>query len=368
MKMLTSYQQELIHREIDGENTPEESAEVQKLVQTQPEALALMASLRSLDALFREVPDRVPPPRVTQSIYDAMSLDSKASPAALHAQGTTQLITKWAIQQWNGVTNLMEKSMLTKRVLIGVTTAVAVVAIIGYIVVDYKPSVYDAGTVGAGTAITGVEKAGRFRGHTLTEKDITLSNPAIGALFQNDKVLKLVKSEAFHEAMNNETFRELTSSEQFRELESSPAFHDLQTSEAFQSLLQSDASYNVLLVASHEANHDASAVAKNDVSHVLSSETYREILNSEAYHEITNNPAFHDMLKSDAFLNVLNNDAFRDVVNNQAFRDVLTNDAFLQVLNSDAFHDLQQSDVFMAIAHDANLTNAFLNEASARQQ
>src|SRR5260221_13668040 len=144
MNMLTSYQQELIHREIDGENTPEESVEVQNLVQTQPEALALMTSLRSLDALFREVPDRVPPPRVTQSIHNAMSLNSRASPATLHAQGTTQTITRWATQQWNGVTNLMEKSMLTKRVLIGVTTAVAAIAIIGYIVVDYKPSVYDA--------------------------------------------------------------------------------------------------------------------------------------------------------------------------------------------------------------------------------
>ena len=44
--MLTQYQLELIHREIDGENTPEASAEVRKLVAIQPEALTLLTSLQ----------------------------------------------------------------------------------------------------------------------------------------------------------------------------------------------------------------------------------------------------------------------------------------------------------------------------------
>ena len=70
--------------------------------------------------------------------------------------------------------------MSTKRVLIIATTAVAAIAIIGQLIVGYRPSAYDAGTVGAGTGISGVEKAGRFRGRTMTEKDITLSNPAGG--------------------------------------------------------------------------------------------------------------------------------------------------------------------------------------------
>ena len=64
MNMLTPYQLELIHGEIDAENTPEASVEVRQLVETQPEALALMTSLRSLDALFNKVPNRVPPPGV----------------------------------------------------------------------------------------------------------------------------------------------------------------------------------------------------------------------------------------------------------------------------------------------------------------
>jgi hypothetical protein len=42
MNMLTPHQIELIHNEADGANTPEASAEVTKLVETQPEALALL--------------------------------------------------------------------------------------------------------------------------------------------------------------------------------------------------------------------------------------------------------------------------------------------------------------------------------------
>ena len=61
--MLTPRQLDLVHRELDGATTPEESAEVASLVATQPEAQALLTSLRKLDALFREVPDHAPPPR-----------------------------------------------------------------------------------------------------------------------------------------------------------------------------------------------------------------------------------------------------------------------------------------------------------------
>ena len=85
--MLTEYQVELIHREIDGENTPEASAEVRELVASQAEAMALMTSLQSLDALFREVPYREAPP---------MSLNPRPSPNAGYAQGTTQTINRWA--------------------------------------------------------------------------------------------------------------------------------------------------------------------------------------------------------------------------------------------------------------------------------
>jgi hypothetical protein len=80
--MLTKYQLELINAEIDGENTPEASAEVRELVATQPEALTLMTNLQSLDALFREVPNREPPAGSRQAIYWAMSRNKRDAQTA----------------------------------------------------------------------------------------------------------------------------------------------------------------------------------------------------------------------------------------------------------------------------------------------
>src|ERR1044072_7601176 len=98
MNVLNQRQIELIHREIDGANTPEESAEARELVATQPQALALLSSLQSLDSLFSEVPDREPPAHLRHAIYRAMPLHSTVSQSAADSQGLTQTITRWAVQ------------------------------------------------------------------------------------------------------------------------------------------------------------------------------------------------------------------------------------------------------------------------------
>ncbi len=315
--MLTPYQLELIHGEIDGENTPEASVEVRELVETQPEALRLMTSLRALDVLFREVPDRTPPPHLTQLIHNAMPQNSRASPRAGHAQGTTQTITRWAIQRWNVFTNLMGELMLTKKILIGATTAVAAIAIIGYALVDYPPSVFDAGTIGAKDDMKGVQQAGRYKGRPMTEDDVTLSNPEIHALFQNDQVLRLVKSDAFREAMRNDAFRELQSSEAFRQLSASDAFRELQSSAA-----------------------------------------YRELQANAAYRELQSNAAYRELQASAAF---------RQLSANESYRAVMASDAFRMVMANDAYRQLQANDMFRALSRSQSLSEAFLNQAMRAQ-
>lgn len=370
--MLTPYQLELIHGEVDGENTLEASLEVRQLVETQPEALALMTSLRSLDELFNKVPDRVPPPRVTELIHNAMPLNSRASPKAELANGTAQTISKWAIQQWNGVTNLMGEFMLTKKVLIVATTAVAAIAIIGELIVGYRPSVYDAGTVGAGGDMSGVQQAGRYKGRKMTEADVTLSNPEIHALFQNDQVLKLVQSDAFHQAMRNDAFRELLSSEAFRQTLSSEAFRELLANDASRQLFASDAFREVM---ANDADHQVlasaafrEAFANNAAHQVLANDAAHQVMANNAFREILANDAFRQLLANDAFREVLANDAFRQLFANDAFREVLTNDAFREVLASDAFRQLQASDAFRAISHSQSLSEAFLSQAMHAQE
>ncbi len=203
--MLTPYQLELIHGEVDGENTPESSAEVGEMVAAQPEALALMTNLRALDALFREVPDHIPPVHLRQLIRNAMPLNTRASPREVQVQ-EPQTITRWATQQWNWISNFMEELMLTKKVLLGATTAVAAIALIGYAVVGYQPSIFDAGTIGSGGDMSGVQQAGRYQGQKKSEADVTLSSPEIVALLQDDKVLRLVKTKGFKELMSSDAF------------------------------------------------------------------------------------------------------------------------------------------------------------------
>jgi len=371
MNMLTQYQQELIHREIDGENTPEESIEAKKLVETYPEALALMTSLRDLDALFSEVPDRDTPPRVRELIRQQVSLNSKE-----HTQRTTQSISSWAAQQWKGVTNLMEEFMLTKKVLIVATTAVAVIAIIGQAVVGYTPSVFDAGTSGAGSGMSGVQQAGRYKGHIMTEKDITLSNPEIGALFQNDQILKLVKSEVFQNAMRDNQFRDLQANQDFAQLFASDAYHTLEANDAFHALEASDA---YLKISATDAFHDI--MANDAFQAVMASDSYHDLQASDVYQQLQANDAYHALFASDAFQSLLANDAYRAIfasdayqaimandsyrllLASDAFRAVFASDAYQQIMANDAYRLLLASDVFRVVTQNASLADAFLAEA-----
>lgn len=391
--MLTKYQIELIHSEIDGENSPEASAEVRELVATQPEALALMTNLQSLDALFSQVPEREPSPGVRQAIYNAMF-----APRAAQAQGTTQTITRWAVQQWNGISTFMEELMLTKKVLLVATTAVAVIAIIGNALVGYPPSIFDAGTIGAGNDISGVQQAGRYHGIKKTEADVTLTNPEIVSLLQNDQVLKLVKSEAFRETMHNDAFLKLMSSEAFVRIMRDNAFQQLMSSEAFmrimrdnsfqqlmsneaflrimrdnafQSLMSSEANRMVeskdanRMVALSEANRELAASPA--YRELYANEAYRAVLSSEAFRAVALNSAFHELMANEAYRMVLANEANREVFTSPAYRELAANEAYRDVMSSEAFRLLASSEAFRVVARDQSLSEAFLNEANRLQ-
>ena len=306
MNMLTEYQVELIHREVDGENTPEASDEVRKLVAAEPEAQVLLNNLQSLDALFGEVPYREAPPGLREAINNAMSV-----------QGTKQqTITQWAAQQWNGVSNFMGELMSTKKILIGATTAVAAIALIGYALVGYPPSGFEGGTIGTGDGMGGVTKAERYKGKTITEKDVSLSNPQIMALFQNDGILKLVKSEEFKKAMRDETFRELQSSELYQELMSSEVYQELMSSEVYQEL--------------------------------MSSEAYQELMSSEAYQELMSNETYQQLMSSEAYLELMSSEAYLELMSSEAYQELMSSELFLQISQSPAMSELFLSEAMQA--------------------
>lgn len=205
-------------------------------------------------------------------------------------------------------TERMGAIMTKKTMLIG-SAAVATVVVVASLVTGFPPLTGGAGTMGAGDSIAGVQQAARYHGRTMTQADVTLQSPEVQALLQNDQILRLIQSDAFRQLMSNASFRELQSSEAYRALQSNESFRELQAKGAF-----------------------------------------REAQSAEAMRELQSN------------------EAFRQLQSNAAFRAMQANETFRQLQSNEAFRQLQASDAFRAIARDANLSAAFMNEAMRTQQ
>ena len=313
MNVLTPRQQDLLHRELDGETTPEEAVEVSTLL-TQPEAQAFMASLRDLDTLLRKVPRHAPPPGLAPLIRQGMSPKPVSSRRAERGFGGAKSATGWFGQQWAGIRNLTEEIMQTKTVLIGAAAAVAAIAVIGHFVVGYPPSTSDAGTIGAGTigasdTISGVQQAGRYRGRAMNEGDVTLSNPEIQALLQDDKVLALVQSDVFRTLMRDESFRQLQNDAAYQALQKDAAYLALQKDAAYMAL-QKDAAYQAL-------QKDAA---------------YMALQKDAAYQALQKDAAYQALQKDAAYQALRMDETFRMLQAKEAARDALQKDAAYQAL------------------------------------
>ncbi|HJQ21915.1 MAG TPA: hypothetical protein VJ867_16345 [Gemmatimonadaceae bacterium] len=349
---------ELIHREIDGENTPEASAELRSLTEHDPEARALAAELREVAALLDRVEQRAtpPPPHLRQAILDAVP------PPAPRPQGlgslwiTMQEFFRESVSSLQAVTLRMGESMMAKKALVIGSTVVAAIAIVAVVIVGYPPTGREAGTIGGlrSDSIAGVQQAGRYRNRSISERDVTLDNPDVQALFQNDEILTLVKSDAFRTAMRNDAFRELQSNEMFRKLMSTEAYRELQSNAAYREL-QSNALFRELQAQA------ASRTAQN-------TEAMRMAQNTEAMHALQNSEAFHQLQANAAYRQLLANDAFRELQANAAFRELMANDAFRSLLANDAYRQLLSAELFRAVSRNAQMSELFMSAAMRMQQ
>lgn len=298
--MLSQDQIELVHKEIDGENSAVESAAFRALVEREPEAARLAAELRSLAEIFSNAGEREPHPRLRAAILQAIPQLGRATPPDRSASSVARTVARWAGSQWSIFTTLMEETMVTKKGLIIGTSTVAVIAIVGALVVGYPPTGGETGTIG-GDTIMGVQQASRYQGRSMSAEDVSLSNPEIQAIFQNDQVLALVQSDVFRAAMRNDAFRALQSNDAYRALLSQDAFRELMKADAFRELLKQDA--------------------------------FRNLMANDAYRELMKQDAFRDLMKQDAFRAMQASDAMRALERNDAFRELQRNDAFRALLD-----------------------------------
>ena len=267
--MLNREQIEFVHREIDGANTPEESAR------------------------FRSMMEVEPPAHLRRAILEALPPAPRAS-----ANPIRSIVAQL---------RLITEAFMTRRTMIYGGAALAIVILVASVVTDFPPL---GGTAGS-MVPPGVQQASRYRGRVMTAADVTLENPEIKVLLQNDRILRLVQSNAFRQVMNNEAFRELQNSEAYRALMDNEAFRQLQNSEEFRALMSTEA-YREL--QNSEAYHE-----------LMNSEAYRELADNEAFRQLQNSEAYHELMNSEAYRELADNEAFRQLQNSEAFRSLSRN-------------------------------------------
>lgn len=324
--MLNKDQIELIQREIldePGANTPADSARVRALVAADPEAQALAAELCEVASAFERVGERAPPPRLKQAILAELP---DRTP-----------MKSWLAVLLESTTRRMEEMVMTKKAILIGATAVAIVIVGAYAVTGYPHLGGAAGTIG--DSISGVQPAARYHGRALTQADVTLDNPQVAALFQNHDILALVKSDAFHSLMANQAFRELQQNNAFRAILATEAFRNVMASDAYREVMMSDA-YRELMQS------DAAREAQ-----------------SQAWRELQANAAFQALQANASFRALEANQTFRAMQSNVSFQSLMASSAFQSVMANEAMRTLQASETFRGVAQNAQLSQAFMNEA-----
>ena len=388
--MLSQEQVDLIHRVVHGESTPAERATFLSLIDGNLEARILAEGQHELSRLFDRVRDAHPPANLRTAILDA--LPARASPATPSRWRTARSLVPRFMSSFRWPTIRMEESMANKKgILIG-STAVAAVAIIAAGIMGYPPANGVVGTIGGNdtTGIAGVQQAGRYRGTKISEKDITLANPEVQAIFQNHEVLNLVKSDVFRAAMKDEAFRSLQSndafrslmadeafrslmaSDEFRALQANDAFRALEANEAFRAAMASDAMRSAQRAAQNsDAARSAQRSAQNNdalLRSLQNSDAFRALADNELFRKLQSNDAFRAVLSNDAFRAAMSSDAMRAAMANDAFRAVMANDAFRAVMAKDAYRSLQSAELFRAVSRSAQLSDELMRQALRAQQ
>jgi hypothetical protein len=369
--MLSDRELALIHGNVDGELDAAERDALTQLIATNPEAAALAADLTRVHDVFARVPARQPSPAMQAAIVAAIPV-IPARPHSLPAAAVAQTPSFPRARSESLLTlalrRMEEVFMSRKMFLIGATT-VAIIAVVAGRIFPIPPSGNEVGTIGGaeggGSEIGGVQKADRYRGRAMTEKDVSISDPAIAVLFQNPEIVTLVKSEAFREAMKSDAFRQLQANEAFRKLNSSDSFQRLMSSEAYARLMQNEAYLRLMssdaarLSMATEANRAVEA-RQLDARQVEA----RQLEARQLERELAKVDAYRELMASDAFRMVLSNEAYQRLMASDAARQVFASDAFRQVLANDAFRALNSSEAFRNVARNAQLSELFLNEAA----
>lgn len=336
---------DLVQREIDGENTPEQSAELRRLMTTDPGLAARHAELAALVRALEAIGQEAPPAGLADDVMGALrrlaeerggrSAASVANRRRLVGLGRVLMFrspegrSRWPVNAVHG-----GGSMGRKGILVAVA-AVAAIAI-GYFAVNGWPPVDQGaeGTVGA---------AKRYQAEQIKTEDVILKDAELQQVLQsqafhrlvNDPAaLKAVTSGAFLEAMKNQAARAYFASDAFKAYAASEVARAAAANEAMKAGVASEAAR---AAAANEATR--AGVASEAARQAAANEAMKAGVASEAARAAAANEAMRAGVASEAAKLGVASEALNSFLANPAVMSALSNPAVLNALSDGAFNN-----------------------------
>lgn len=213
---MTPTEEELVHGEVDGLNPSAASMAARALIAAEPAAAALADDLRRMDALFRQVEERVPSPHLRDAILAAVPPSGRTAPELAGSAAGWQGVAGWLSAPLDILERFIGGGVLTRKVMLLGMTGVAIIAIVGGSLLTNAPSDGVAGTMGGDDKISGVQQASRYRGRTMTKRDVKTGDPRVAILLQNPKVRELLSKPEVRAVFASEAAKEFFSSDEFK--------------------------------------------------------------------------------------------------------------------------------------------------------
>jgi hypothetical protein len=313
--------EELIDGEVEGTNTPLESARLRERASRERDVIERLEAHRRAAASLAAAVREEAPPGLSQAVMERVRAEDQPSSAS------GVLIDRTTAQPYGVGRHLPSggRRMATSRkVLVGIAAA-AVVAI-GYFAVNGFPPIGPgaAGTVGA---------AQRYQSEQMNAADVTVRNDGVQALLQSDDFRHVVSNKETREILTSREFQRAVSDASVQAL-----LHQLASDRSFADSLRlaaSDAAAQKLFADAARAAAAVDAVRSGaaDAARSGAADAARSSLLSLASH----NQAFAQLAKNEAFAQALHNGAFASLLANQGFANLISNPAAAGVFASGAF-------------------------------
>jgi hypothetical protein len=328
--------EELIDGEVEGTNTPLESARLRDLGERDRGVGARLAThRRAVEALAGAA--REEPPGLASAVMERVRAEHQLPGASsVLASDTSQVNGVSAGRNdWRG-----GWSMATSRkVLLGIAAA-AVIAV-GYCAVNGFPPVGPGaeGTVGA---------AKRYQSEQMAGKDVAVQDDGVQALLQSDAFRRVVADKQTRAILASKEFQKAVSDASVQavieRLATDRAFADslkAAASDATVQKLLADAARNGAADAARSSAADAARSSAADAARSSAADAARnsaaDAARSNLIAQAAQNPAFAQLSRSEAFQGALRSQAFLGLLADKGFVALVSDPAAASLLSSASF-------------------------------